>query len=190
MTRFTDGLLYVAEPARRPDASVVHVVRTSGRTPAFVAHLPIRGAVAGLVVHESSLVALGTISTPESQLKMVLQEIDVEKPSAPRLRANVAFGSDWTWSVALDDENAVSFDPASRVVAVPVTMWRAADRRYVTGAEIIDLGNGGVGRAAPVRTDGFVERTVFVGNHLGGLGPETVQAVDHVPAVESATGQQ
>lgn len=190
VTRFTDGLLYVAEPARRPDASVVHVVRTSGRVPAFIAHLPIRGEVAGLVVHESSLVALGTIGTPESQVKMVLQEIDVEKPAAPRLRANVAFGSDWTWSAALDDENALSFDPASRVVAVPVTMWRAADRRYVTGAEVIDLGHDGAQRVATVRTDGFVERTVFVGSHLVGLGPETVQAVDYVPATDDASGQQ
>ncbi|CAN5922194.1 hypothetical protein BH11MYX4_BH11MYX4_13840 [soil metagenome] len=184
--RFVNGALYVVETAANgSEASTLHVVATDDASPRFVAHHPLRGRIAALVPHEGSLVALGSTGSPETQLRLIVHEIDVRRPFAPRTRTSVSFGSDWTWSIVADDDRAMSFDPVSRLVAIPFTAWRRGDGRHVNGAQLVDLRphGGQLGTALPV--DGWVERAVFLDGHLVTLGPSGVASVDyasmHVP---------
>jgi hypothetical protein len=179
-TRFADGVLYVAEaPPSGGEFTTLHVVATDGRSPRFVAHYPLRGTISALVPHDGSLVALGSVGPPDTQVRMIVHDLDVRQPSAPRTRTSVTFGSDWTWSLVSDDDRAMSFDPASHLVAVPFTAWRHADKRYVTGAQLVDLGSfGGQAAAAPF-VDGWVERAVFLDGHLLTLGPNGVSSIDY-----------
>jgi hypothetical protein len=180
VTRFVDGLLYVAETAPpNKDTSTLHVVRTDDRTPRFVAHLPLRGRLSAIVPHDGSLIALGTVGTPATQVKIILHDIDARRPAAPRARSSVVFGSDWTWSIVADDDAAMSFDPASHLVAVPFTAWRHDDRRYVTGAQLVDTRPFGAQAAATLPVDGWVERAVFLDGHLVTLGPNGVSSIDY-----------
>lgn len=180
LTRFADGLLYVAEGAApNKDATMLHVVRTDDRIPRFIAHHPLRGRLSAIVPHDGSLVALGTLGTPATQVKIVLHDIDVRRPAAPRTRSSVVFGSDWTWSIIADDDAAMSFDPASHLVAIPFTAWRHEDARYVTGAQLVDMRPLGAQPAAALPVDGWVERAVFLDGHLVTLGPNGVSSIDY-----------
>jgi hypothetical protein len=180
ITRFVDGLLYVAEaspPAK--DATTLHVVRTDDRAPRIVAHLPLRGRLSAIVPRDGSLVALGAVGSPATQVKIILHDIDVRKPAAPRTRSSVVFGSDWTWSIIADDDAAMSFDPASHLLAVPFTAWRHEDKRYVTGAQLVDVRPLGAQASAALPVDGWVERAVFLDGHLVTLGPNGVSSIDY-----------
>ena len=180
VTRFVDGLLYVAEGlAPNKDATTLHVVRTDDRAPRFVAHLPLRGRLSALVPRGGSLAALGALGSPSTQVKLILHDIDVRKPAAPRARSSVVFGSDWTWSIIADDDAAMSFDPASHLVAVPFTAWRHDDKRYATGVQLVDTRPLGAQAAAALPTDGWVERAVFLDGHLVTLGPNGISSVDY-----------
>jgi uncharacterized secreted protein with C-terminal beta-propeller domain len=121
-------------------------------------------------------------------VRIVLHDIDVSRPSAPRTRTSVTFGSDWTWSGVAEDDNAMSFDPASHLVAIPFTAWRDADKRYVAGAQLVDIRPLGGQIAAALPVDGWVERGVFVDGHLITLGPNGVSSIDYASlhAAESA----
>ena len=179
-TRFADGVLYVAEtPAPGQESSTLHVVRTDDRTPHFVAHHALRGRISALVPHEGSLVALGSTGSPATQVKMILHDLDVRRPAAPRTRTSVTFGSDWTWSIVADDDDAMSFDPASHLIAVPFTAWRHADKRYVTGSQLVDLRPLGEQAAAALPVDGWVERAIFLDGHLVTLGPNGISSIDY-----------
>ena len=180
VTRFVDGLLYVAESSPpNKDASTLHVVRTDDATPRAVAHLPLRGRLSAIVPHDGSLVALGTVGAPATQVKLILHDIDVRKAAAPRTRSSVVFGSDWTWSIVSDDDAAMSFDPASHLLAVPFTAWRHEDKRYVTGAQLVDMRPLGAQATAALPSDGWVERAVFLDGHLVTLGPNGVSSIDY-----------
>ena len=180
ITRFADELLYIAETSLTSrGGAVLHVVLTEDRGPRFVSHLPLRGMLSGLVPRDGSLVALGTVESAESASSIVIHDIDVRKPSAPRLRSTVSFGSDWTWSVALDDEAALSFDPSSQLVGIPFTAWRQADKRLVTGTQLVELGPYGGQSAVTIPADGYVERAIFLDGHLVTIGPSGVAAFDY-----------
>ncbi len=182
-TRFADGVLYVAEAAANGgESTTLHVVLTDDGPPRFVAHHTLRGRITALVPHESSLVALGSTGSPDTQMKLILHEVDVRRRSAPRTRTSVTFGSSWTWSVASHDDAAMSFDPASHVMAVPFTAWRHSDARYVTGAQLVDLRPSGGHAGATLPVDGWVERAVFLDGHLVTLGPNGVSSVDYTSA--------
>jgi len=191
-TRFVDGALYVVETAANGgEASTLHVVATDDTSPRFVAHHPLRGRIAALVPHEGSLVALGSTGTPETQLRLIMHEIDVRRPAAPRTRTTLSFGSDWTWSIVADDARAMSFDPASHLVSIPFTAWRRADGKHVNGSQLVDLRphGGQLGSTLPV--DGWVERAVFLDGHLVTLGPSGISSIDyaamHVPDLAEGT---
>jgi hypothetical protein len=180
LTRFAEELLYVAETSRaRRDATTLHIARAEEAGSRFVGHLALRGMLSGIVPRDGSLVALGTVGGPDAPVKIIVHDLDVRRPEAPRVRASVTFGSDWTWSAALDDDKALSFDPASRLVAVPFTAWRHADKRYVTGTQLLELGANGGQSAATVRADGLVERAIFLDGQLVTIGPAGVVAVDY-----------
>ncbi|MBS2018871.1 MAG: beta-propeller domain-containing protein [Deltaproteobacteria bacterium] len=191
LTRFSNELLYVGETsATAPDTTLLHVVRTDEARPRLAATLPLRGLVSGFVARDTSLVALGTTASPETQVRIAVYDIDVRKPDAPRVRGSATFGSDWTWSPALDDEGAVSFDPSSHLVAIPFTAWRYADKRYVTGTQLVDLGRRGAQNVDTVPGEGFVERAVFLDGHLVTIGPEGIHAVDYGPARRTDMAEQ
>jgi len=190
-TRFADGVLYVAEtPAVGQDSTTLRIIRTEGGPPRFVASHTVRGRISALVPHEASLVALGSVGSPDTQVKMIIHDLDVRRPSAPRTRSSVTFGSDWTWSLLADDDDAMSFDPASHLAAVPFTAWRQADRRYVTGAQLIDLQPLGAHVAAALPVDGWVERAIFLDGHLVTLGPNGVSSIDYTAAHPSDFGER
>lgn len=180
LTRFADELLFVAETSPKTrGATALHVVETEDRGPRFVSHVQLRGLLSALVPHDGSLVALGTIETPESTARIVIHDVDIRRPAAPRVRSSVSFGSDWTWSAALDDDDAVSFDPGSHLMAIPFTAWRQADQRYVAGTQVVDLDPYGARTIATVASDAYVERAVFIDGHLLSIGPSGVIGIDY-----------
>jgi hypothetical protein len=180
LTRFAEELLYVAETSRaRRDATTLRVARTEEAGPRFVGHLALRGMLSGIVPRDGSVVALGTVGGPDAPVHIIVHDVDVRRPEAPRVRASVTFGSDWTWSPALDDDKALSFDPATHLVAVPFTAWRHADKRYVTGTQLVELGANGGQPFSTVHAEGLVERALFVDGQLVTIGPAGVVAVDY-----------
>lgn len=190
-TRFGDGVLYVADtPVPGKESTTLHVVLTDERVPRIAAHLPVRGRITALVPHDSSLIALGSVGSTDTELKLVVHDIDVGKPAAPRRRSSAVFGSDWTWSIVADDSSAMSFDPSSELLAVPFTAWRHADERYVTGAQLVDRRQiGGFGSAA-LPTDGWTDRAVFLDGYLLTFGPGGVSSIDYASIHQPDLGER
>jgi hypothetical protein len=176
VTRFVDDVLYVAEQGGA-DRTTLHVVKLFPGRPRETGRVALRGRIASLVPRERSVVALGTTGTRERGMQLVVHDVDVQRREAPRVRGSVAFGSDWTWTVANDDENALSFDPGSRLAALPFSAWRRADARYATGTQLVDLGRGATPLSIP--SDGLVERAVFVDGRLVTIGANGVSSYDY-----------
>jgi hypothetical protein len=182
-TRFADGLLYIAErPASSDESSALRVVLTDVPVPRFgAAHVAMLGRISALVAHGDALVALGTVTSGATQQMLVMNDIDVRRPDAPKARSTLLFGSDWTWSPVAHEANAMSFDPSSHLVAVPFTAWRREDMRYVAGAQLMDLEPAGPEPGPALDGGGWVERAVFLGGRLVMLGPTGVSSVEIAP---------
>lgn len=179
-TRFADGVLYVADtPRPGAESTTLRIVLTDVSVPRFASSLPLRGRITALVPHDGSLVALGSVGSTDTQLELVVHDIDVRRPAAPRSRWSLVFGSDWTWSIVADDANAMSFDPSSSLVAVPFTAWRHSDKGYVTGAQIVDRAAFGGLPPAALPVDGWTERAVFMDGYLVTFGPTGVSSIDY-----------
>ena len=190
-TRFGDGVLYVADtPVPGKRNTTLHVVLTDERVPRFAAHLPLEGRITALVPHDASLVALGSTGSTDSELKLVVHDVDVQRPATPRRRSSAIFGSDWTWSIVTDDSRAMSFDPSSELFAVPFTAWRQADKRYVTGAQLVDRRPAGGYPTTALPADGWTERAVFLDGHLLTFGPNGVSSIDYASIHQPEIGEQ
>jgi hypothetical protein len=190
-TRFVDGLLYVAEtPASGSELTTLQIVSTEDRPPRVLARHPLRGRISALVPHADSLVALGSVGSAETEMRIIVHDVDVRRPSAPRTRTSVTFGSDWTWSGASDNDNALSFDPASHLVAVPFTAWRDTDKRYVTGAQLVDVRPLDGQSAASLPVEGWVERAIFIDGQLVTLGPNGVSSIDYASIRAAQLGER
>lgn len=190
-TRFADGVLYVADaPVPGKETTMLHVVLTDERVPRFAAQLPLKGRITALVPHGTSLVALGSVGSTDTELKLVVHDVDVRHPADPRTRASVVFGSDWTWSIVSDDSRAMSFDPSSELVAVPFTAWRQADKRYVTGAQLVDRQRIGGYPTTAFPADGWTERAVFLDGYLLTFGPNGVSSIDYASIHQPETGER
>jgi hypothetical protein len=190
-TRFADGVLYVADtPVPEKRSTMLHVVLTDERVPRFAAHLPLAGRITALVPHEGSLVALGSIGSTDTELKLVVHDVDVRQPTAPRTRSSAVFGSDWTWSIVADDSRAMSFDPSSELFAVPFTAWRQADRRYVSAAQLVDRRLAGGYPSTAFPADGWTERVVFMDGSLLTFGPNGVSSIDYASVHQPDVAEQ
>jgi hypothetical protein len=199
VTRFVDEILYLTEPSPTDDdASVLRVVRLGDAAPKLAGKVTLKGTIATLVVRDDpktagstrdAIVALGTTRAPDSaRVQITIHEVDVRKPSAPKVRGSVTFGSDWTWSLAADDGRAMSFDPGSRLVAVPFTAWRSDDKRAIAGAQLVDLAGRGA-TAATIATPGWVDRAVFYGGRVIVIGQDGVSSVDYGRMERTPTGE-
>lgn len=179
LTRFADGVLYVGErsPSRR-ETTTLRVVLTDERVPRVAAHLPLRGRLTTLVPHDDTVVALGTVGSPEAGVQIIVHDVDVHAPASPRARGYVTFGSDWTWTAAEDAEQALSFAPSSHLVAIPFTAWRRGAQRSVSGAQLVELSPFGARTAGTIAMDGYVERAVLVDGELVTIGPDGVTSID------------
>jgi hypothetical protein len=121
VTRFADGRLYAAAPLDGADATDLRVARVypTPAMPTGPAGLQVRGAIRTLSPRGESVLAFGRARTPDG-VHLIVHELDVARLGNPRLRGTVTFGSDWTWSPAEGAEAALSFDPSSRLVAIPL----------------------------------------------------------------------
>jgi hypothetical protein len=138
----------------------------------------LRGRLTTLVPHDETVVALGTVGSPDTGVQIVVHDVDVGAPSKPRARGYVTFGSDWTWTAAEDAEQALSFDRSSHLVAIPFTAWRRGAPRSVSGAQLVDLSPFGARNAGTVAMDGYVERAVLMDGELVTIGPNGVTSID------------
>ncbi len=152
---FVDDWLYIG------DGSQIRIVKLHP-TPRVVGTAHVRGNVAALRAHGDHLVAVGTVGTPSTHVRVVLEDLDIRSPAAPRVRGAAEFGDDWTWTRAADDDRAISIDPSSDLVALPFATWRAKGGRYATGAQVVSLGDRAPALREALPADGHVERVVFV----------------------------
>lgn len=171
VARFADDWLYIGDGTR------VRIVKLHP-TPRVVGTAHLEGNVAALRPHGDRLIAIGTAGTPSTRVRVVLEDIDVRTPSAPRLRGTAVFGDDWTWTRASDDDRAISIDPSSELVAIPFATWRAKGGRYATGAQLVALGERAPGLRDALPAEGHVERAVFVRGRLLAVGGGTVTTLE------------
>jgi hypothetical protein len=178
VTHFAGGRLYSATESERSGSSDLAIVALYP-APSVAGKIRLRGAISTLVPRAGSVVALGRTSSSEGRGRLVVHEVDVGRPNAPRLRGTATFGSDWTWSVAEDSKAAISFDPGFRLAAVPFTAVRERDGRYGVGTQLIDFGSKGPKLGPPLRSEELVVRAVFVGGRLLAIGPAGIETIDY-----------
>lgn len=184
VTRFIDDRAYAA--ASTDDETLASGAGPSSELrvvelypwPRLSGGLRLRGTATTLVPREGSLVVLGRVSSSDGRGRLLVHDVDVRRASTPRLRGTATFGSDWTWSVAEDTGAAMSFDPSSRLAAVPFTAVRESDRRYGVGTQLIELGSKPPKLGSTLRADEYVERAVFLGSRLLMIGPLGIETVD------------
>lgn len=179
VARFVDDWLYIG------DGSQLRIVKLHP-TPRVVGTTHLAGNVAALRAHGQHLVAVGTVGTPSTRVRVVLEDVDIRSPGAPRVRGAAMFGDDWTWSRAADDDRAISIDPSSDLVAIPFATWRARGGRYATGAQLVALREGPPALRDALPADGHVERAVFVRGRLLAVGGGTVTTLERRGAPEGA----
>jgi hypothetical protein len=139
------------------------------------------GAVAALTAVDNRLIAVGTAGSSASGVRVAVYDLDVREASAPRLRGRATFGSDWTWSIAEDDDRAISFEPRASLVALPFTASSVAGR-YEMGAQVVDLAGGRPNVSAVYPSPAWIDRIVFVGDRVVAVGHDGVHVVDYAGA--------
>jgi hypothetical protein len=167
VARFDGDRLYVADGGMLRVVVLHPALRVTGS-------IPVEGMIAALRPHGTRVIAVGTVGTPGTTIKVAVHDIDVRVPTLPRLRGTAKFGEDWTWSRAGDDDRAISIDPTTELLAVPFSTWRARDGRYATGAQVIALGRRPPALREVLPAEGHVERVVFVKGRLLAVGGGTV----------------
>jgi hypothetical protein len=178
VARFADDHLYVADNAGHATLRVVDL----HPSPRVVGSVPLTGMVSAIHPQGSRVLAVGTVGTPGTGIRVAVHDVDVRMPSLPRLRGTATFGHDWTWSRAADDDRAVSVDPTTELMALPFSTWRARDGRYATGAQVLALGGAAPAMRETLPADGHVERVVIVKGRVLAIGEGAVKVLE--PASE------
>src|SRR5262249_53552970 len=140
VTKLSADLAFVASLTSIAGASGettdLRVVRTEP-SPRVVGSVKLEGRVTSLALQGDRLFALGTLRGS----RLAIHEVDLRAPSAPRVRGPALFGADFSWSPAEDDALALSFDPSSSRIALPISSWNAVEQRLEHGAQIVDIGD-------------------------------------------------
>lgn len=183
VTRFIDDRLYAAsrdEEALTSAAGGFSELRVVELYPSPhpSGKVRVRGMVRTLVPRGDSIVVLGQLASTEGRGRLVVHDVDVRRANAPRLRGTATFGSDWTWSVAEDDARGMSFDPTSRLAAIPFTLFRESDSRYGIGTQLIDLGSKGTRVGPAFSSDELVDRAIFLSGRLLTIGIGGIDVID------------
>ena len=124
------------------------------------------------------LAAVRQVSAEEHRI--LIEDIDVRRPSAARLLGTAFVGATWVWSRATEEAATLSFDPSGQVVAIPYSAFQDdSDHHYETGAQLVDLGPRGPRLGATIRGAEPVVRAVFYGERLLLVGPDGVRSVSY-----------
>ncbi|HEY8077337.1 MAG TPA: site-2 protease family protein [Labilithrix sp.] len=174
VTRFWGERLYVAEP--HGARTELRVVLTDG-VPRLAGRASVPGAITAIAAREDRVIAVGPSGTPASGVRVAMHDVDVRDPAHLRVVGSAAFGSDWTWSPAEDDERAISFEPNASWVALPFTA-SSADGRYEMGAQTVELGARGPRLGPSYPSPGWIDRVVFDGDRIVAVGRDGVHVID------------
>jgi hypothetical protein len=176
--RFADDRLYLATAtSERSSATELRSVALFP-TPTILGSVVLRGNITTLAPRPSGLLALGSLRSASGSVRLIVHDVDVRGPGAPRIRGTVSFGDDRTASPAESAEAAIGFATDGRQAVVPFTSFADAERRYVAGAQLVEL-TGSVpilGPTLPVK--GYAERMLILDGHVLAIGSLGVHAVD------------
>lgn len=180
---FDGERLFVARsPVDRSDTTELTILRTSGDL-APMGALRLRGTVASMAIRHDpqfvrleavgDLVVLGWTGSASAGRRAILHQVDARQ--APRLVGSVAFGGDWTWSPAYDDDRAISFDPSSTLAALAMTTVRGKGGA-VPAVQVLSLGTSGP-RSVMEREFAVADRLAFVEGRLLAFSADGVAVV-------------
>jgi hypothetical protein len=188
--RFRGEQLVVARrPLDRPSEATELAFFDAGSELVPVGAVRLRGIVASISIigvagaAPQDVVTLGWTGSASEGKRAIVHQIDGRVGSiqgirrGPRLLGSAAFGGDWTWSLAYDDDRAMSFDPGSALGALPMTTVRG-DHGAVSAVEILSFGKRGP-RAVMDRKLDVVDRLLFHGGRLLAFSGEGVAIVTY-----------
>jgi hypothetical protein len=170
-----DGLrLIVARPAAdRSDTTELAFFDTAKEL-SPVGTIRVRGAIGSVAVRDGGdVVALGWTGGASSGKRAIVHHIDARQ--TPKLIGAAAFGGDWTWSPAYDDDRAISFDPASTLAALPMTTTHGSDPAR-TAAQVLSIGRSGPRNVVEKEVAG-ADRLLFVEGRLLAFSADGVAVV-------------
>jgi hypothetical protein len=170
---FTGSRLFVARPPQEgSDATELAVFRTEQNLiPQGTVRL--NGTVGSIIARDEDAITLGWTGTMSAYRHAIVHHVDVRR--APRRIGSAAFGGDWTWSPAFDDDRAISFDPNATFAALPMTTVREQGGAH-TAVQVFSFPPSGP-RVLDEREVGAAERVVFVDGRLLALSAEGVTVV-------------
>jgi hypothetical protein len=183
---FDGDRLFVARPPNASSGGLygeatteLAVFRTTPKELEPLGSVKLKGTVSSLAIRpyrvQDDVIALGWTGSASAGKRAIIHHIDTRKP-APRLIGSTSFGGDWTWSPAYDDERAMSFDPTSRLAALPMTTMRGK-RGAFAAAQVFSLEPLGPPRLVLEREVAVADRLLFVDGRLLAFSSEGVVVV-------------
>jgi hypothetical protein len=172
---FSGDRLFVARPSQGPDARDVTelAIFKTVREPFLLGSVSIAGTVSSLALRGDHVVALGWTGTITAGRRAIIHDLDMK--GAPRLVGSLAFGGDWTWSAAYDDDRAFSFNPNLTLGALPMTTVRG-NSGAMGAVQVLAFGPSGP-RAVTERGIGSADRVLFVDGRLLSFSADGVSVV-------------
>jgi hypothetical protein len=114
-----------------------------------------------------------------SSSQVSVRYLDVADAANPKLIGTSSFGSDWAWTPAAGTFKAFVRDDGQKLVALPFSGWNYNSYEYTNGVQLIEYDTNAITTRGASKSQGWVERGIFVKNRVISLSDQSLTVVDH-----------
>jgi len=138
----------------------------------------VQGTIWSFIPSGDRLFALGNEYGTNAN-KVSLQYFDVSNAAAPSLIGKSTFGDGWAWTPAAGTFKAFIKDDQQGLVVLPFSGWSPQSYAYQNGVQLIEYSPTAIHTAGAARSQGWVERGIFVKGRIVSLSDQALSVVDY-----------
>lgn len=150
-------------------------------TPKLAGSTSINGAVwLFMPLGTDRLFALGNdYGNGYSSSKVSLRYLDVADPANPSVIGTSTFGDGWAWTPAAGTFKAFVRNDQQKMVVLPFSGWSNTSYEYTNGVQLIEYDTNAITTKGAAKSQGWVERGIFVKNRVVSLSDQALSVVDY-----------
>jgi len=114
-----------------------------------------------------------------SSSRVSLRYLDVSNPTAPSVIGTSTFGDGWAWTPAAGTFKAFIRDANRKLVVLPFSGWNYNSYEYTNGVQLIEYDTNWIGTKGAAKSQGWVERGIFVKDHIISLSDQALTVVNY-----------
>lgn len=114
-----------------------------------------------------------------SSSKVALRYLNVADPANPSVIGTSTFGDGWAWTPAAGTFKAFIRNDQQKLVVLPFSGWSNNSYEYTNGVQLIEYDTNAITTKGAAKSQGWVERGIFVKNRVVSLSDQALSVVDY-----------